>query len=261
MNEYGFTQLLLKRKREILETYQADMEYYKDYCGFTLLPKDVLVLVLTRVNRKDIYALLQVCKAWKEVVLTVPTFWKRFVKEKVLEKTSNQKMAEVVGSFDHLFKVQFDIRQKYEWLFKQTWCRFEGKSFYRGTYNFYTVQYVLEVDALHIILFKTGNDRTYFTKAHGYQETIYLSNVFDITDHMITHIYFQYSSKKYHPVDKEEPCIFLWTCQHGTYSGQARYEPDTILVQPHGDGRWVLKDGRVIEGEGVAWKGEPRMKV
>ncbi len=43
-----------------------------------------------------------------------------------------------------------------------------------------------------------------------------------------------------------------------TFEGQCLESKEFDRIVPHGNGKWVLEDGSILEGECVAYKGEPR---
>lgn len=62
----------------------------------------------------------------------------------------------------------------------------------------------------------------------------------------------------------EYSSIIKWIDDDGTiYEGQGLIQNKVSHEHycPHGNGTWKFPDGSVIEGKGVAWKGEPRLPI
>lgn len=263
-DEYVADQILKKRKIDILKTYASDVSELRHFCGFLLLTLDIITHILSFVNRKDIYIVLQVCRSWRDAVLTKPAFWKRFVRESIvrilsmeshIQPDTRRKMSETFGTLDHLFNRKITMRQKYLWLFKDDWVKYVSNTRSICCYgDGITIEYCFKNVYPTFIAVHESTEHS-MHRVNGLTETIVLSDTFGIEKHSIRKIIHGQVDKSF------TPTLITWECDFGKYSGEAHYIGNTKKTEAHGDGKWILKDGRVIEGKGVAWNGEPRMKV
>lgn len=164
-----------------------------------------------------------------------------------------------------LFHTPYTFRERYEWIFKDDWLRIYN---YHGSDDFgifckshtnYIIEYQYNNNGDQVIstnIYQTSDDNSWDTR--GRNEFIRFSDTMKIEVHKLRFCYSP--GGEIQTILPGDPYIYYDERTYGTYTGQACYAGLNLVI-PHGDGRWVLKDGRVIEGEGVAWKGEPRIPL
>lgn len=267
-SEWLYNQLLL-RFQTFAEYSLVQAAVHEIQSGPTIncLPIDVLALVLSYVERKSVFTIMQVCKQWHLAATTKNHFWKRHIDDAlnswiVKHKIQNREHVQAIRMFDTFSShVKETIRQQVEWIFKQDlW--------------------------LHVI--QKENESIIIVRRFTFVNT-FLENLFSTLPVYLGWIAFRDVEPDFTP-KKTGRCIykrtapardvskthFLWlnvpsgnkltrkalgkviVPKFGTFEGEIIFNTKSFAFAVHGDGKWTLNDGTILEGAGVAYRDEPR---
>lgn len=213
----------------LLPGIEREMEAYEPFCTTHV---DLLAYLLSFVTLADVMSVLLTCKTWYRVVYEKrEIFWKRLVN--VHGNLDTFRPVPVIPG-DPL--VVETLQQQVEWLYRRNWKHVRGAD---GTY---VLRYNgsgrwLQISLGYVVLaakcdwpFKEDSLRVELI-SNGVLETTPKQNTGRIS---------------------------IRSSNNTTFTGQALRVKSTQKFRPHGNGRWTFANGRVLEGRGVAWKGQPR---
>lgn len=229
--------------------------------NFFSLPKDVLAHVLSYIGRKDVLSCMRVCKAFLEASQK-PQFWARLVREK---------LEEVIGGWDdsydaddrkcmRLFNTFMSpkpesLRDQVEWIYRRGWIQltFDKTNpsincIARRSSDWNILTYIIEKTLQNIdwVRWFVCSKKDWNRSETGQICFVRFKNEKEI--HNADVAGFGLPGTGCFTNDNDD--VFVGEC--------AVFDKEYV---PHGSGKWKFADGTVLEGEGVAWKGEPREPV
>jgi len=247
---------------------------------------NLLPLILRYVDRRDIYNVMQVCHQWYSIT-QMREFWTRFINEAKavmliqVKPTADAAMVRYhIRTFDTFAfsreslgeLLRESLRDQVEWIFHVSpewvvatpggmmkrrlrdgkWCRCSNLG---GIFGVVTV-----IGAFH-----EGNP----VGAHEYYLTVggivhfYVVCTYDGDSPVpgcIKTAELKYCGRPF--AIKGSTLTARYTGQIGFHNPKNTfYNHDGLNILPHGNGRWVFSDGRVLRGGWVAVMGEPRWTI
>ena len=251
----------------------AEIGYLRDLDMNSILPVDLLAFCLGYTCLADTRHVLQVCKSWYAATRK-RHFWKRRIDAKLKQVAAalapnDKQKADMVLRFDTFSCPGETLQNQVEFTFRgSSWFRIYEWKCYVAIERYVTNKWD---DCACNNYLPTGE--LFSTSREHYAESTRVT-----CDEVIV---FPGMSLKRNTWRKSEPSDILFTRRDGgMYQGNGAYVPasqlcidgvgvwkdgdgreypwkDDCLV-PHGDGKWTFADGTVLEGRGVAWRGEPR---
>jgi len=212
--------------------------------GFNDLPLDLTVHILSYIQLKDIKNVILVCKLFYQCMFK-PHFWTKHIERMQLLHNGVNYM-----QYFSTFKspVEETIREKTQFLFRKGWLLLLNSESHifiiRKTYKGTSLRYCLNKDmTLHNYGVCTLNEKWDFVK--GSTNVAIAEN---------SDKWFYWNIEKW-----GEPGIGKRKYEkYGLYEGEIGQKEMGKDYEAHGSGKWTFHDGTILEGEGVAWYGEPR---
>lgn len=236
------------------------------------LPLALLAKVLSHVERRSIFAMMQVCKVWLKAIHEQHHFWKRHI-ENALEyvisvnKVTYKQHQAAIRMFNTFYSpVPETLRQQVEWVFKvhlvaQKWINLHEQICFNDSNmnEFFVIerttwnnQNLANWIALHAL--QCTRVTSYVGKNFDDREGRYVNQV--LVCMTLNSSYCEFLDvPKYREVGSG---TFISKKSNATFVGCVSHFPNSGGYQAHGDGKWTFDDGTVLEGKGVAHNGEPR---
>ena len=250
MNEgWIYGQVIEFNKKRFIDTFKSEIEYFANGTRITHLPVDVLAVLLSFINLKDVRKCMCVCKLFYEATKK-DQFWNRFVKQRL--ETVEPRFIPVIGNFyfPEYLKESFELR--YEWLFKKLYLKISLT--YKDTFQIerYTqlgigrvIRLKIDVKTLKIRWFEIHERVSYNTFRDVKNFDSFDKQVFDMVLKN-EYLYQKGTIVKISGTISKYNAKWFGSC----------IEIDKVYV-PHGFGKWIFEDGTILEGSNVAKKGEP----
>ena len=218
--------------------------YIRSFCHLSMKGMHLAILahLLGFSALKDTNAIMRTCSMWYRATRE-QTFWKRRIEE---QKRTKYAKIRFIDKFDTFCISVEPFVDQVRWLF------YKGQSIYQDiTCEMYTIVRDSGPNLMYVVFDENGN--IYF-KAHQ-QSRVCHTFWYSYGEHVWIKRYIDSDGK----FSKREVCRRY---QNGDmYEGEGRLvsgEYRMEKVEPHGDGKWTFANGSILEGQGVAWKGEPR---
>lgn len=243
---YG--QVITWNKKRFIETFQTEIEYFANGARITHLPVDVLALLLSFINLKDVKKCMCVCKLFYDATKK-DQFWNRFIKQRLEKALVEPKFIPIIGSFYFPEYSKEQLRTRYEWLFRRTFLNcsltydenYQIERFSDGK----SIRLKIHVKTLKIHWLEFHD--TFFNefKDIGLKYSAPNRRVINL----ILNDEYIFSRGK---IDKISGTISKYNAK---WSGSCIDTKKAYL--PHGKGQWIFNDGTILEGDNVAKNGEP----
>ena len=213
------------------------VERAKETCMFSLVTGNLLATVLSYVDRKDVYSVMQVCRSWSMIPYTHRrVFWSRMVGRLVPFDTFFAIPQQLPTRWDET------LRQQVEWIFRPGWCKEHNGFYKRRTHDGFVLQYS-KISSSYKVYSEKAN--TWFVRDDNKMLWRTAPNQSFAWDEACQGD----DTGNVWLIDSSDGCVFV-----GTYL----YDDKKKMIMAHGDGKWTFLDGTVLEGNGVAWKGQKR---
>lgn len=252
--EWIYKQVIESNKKRFIGTFQTEIDYFRNGIRITILPLDVLALVLSFVDFKDVKNCMCVCKLFYEATKK-DHFWNRLIKKRLEYALVESRFISVIGNFYFPEYFKETMRLRYEWLFKKKYlnCSLTYKEIYQieryidfgsGFGSGRTIRLKINVKTLqmlwlefHDLFYNQFRDLKFYDSVNKRIINLPLKNEYVFTKGKI---------------DKIIGTIAKYNAQ---WSGSC-INIGGVYV-PNGNGRWIFKDGTILEGDNVAKNGEP----
>ncbi|MBX9637222.1 MAG: F-box protein [Nitrosomonas sp.] len=266
--QWFLEQLQLRLQCKMCENTDSVEEVYRQIVSgpnIHYLPNDLLATVLSFLEKKSIFVMMQVCKQWFFVINTEKRFWKRYIENALKNGFSRHNLSanqiEALKTFDPFLScVDESLRSKVEWMFKPGYLRVgtfkDGTIFtiYRITFNktafVYTFSVTSKPTLLHISHFEV--DETRQVLKNGFMFVKRMADIKASTKCTLL-LKVPNGSAVY-----KKSFGQLYIPEYGLYEGDVIFNTENKVCLAHGNGRWVFHDGSVLEGKGIAYEDEPR---
>ena len=248
--EWIYRQVIENNKKRFIETFQTEIDHFTHGARITHLPVDVLALLLSFIDLKDVKNCMGVSKLFYEATKK-DQFWNRFIKQRLENALVEPKFIPIIGNFYFPEYLTEKFKTRYEWLFRKLYLKCSltyKKTFEIARFIDYGIGVVirlkidveslkihwLELHDIHYIQFK---DLQSIESQSRRIIDLLLKNEYVFSKGKITNISGRIS--KYN-------AKWIGACA----------EKDQIY-HPHGKGKWIFDDGTILEGDNVAKNGEP----
>lgn len=233
------------------------------------LPIALLAQVLSYVERKSVFYMMQVCKLWHRAICEQNHFWKRHI-DNALDfviadkKITNKQEQCAIRMFSTFYSpVPETLRDQVEWVFKvhltvQKWtnihkqiCDSKQRMYLVFERTTWTNRNVANWICLDIM--KCVRATWYIGARFNDMEGRYVNRIlcFDIPNR--NYCAFM-DIPKYNELGIG---TYIYVQMGATFEGSVAYFHGSGYMA-HGDGKWTFDNGVVLEGAGVAHMGEPR---
>lgn len=247
--------MIENNKKRFIETFQTEIEYFANGARITHLPVDVLAVLLSFIDLKDVKNCMRVSKLFYEATKK-DQFWNRFIKQRLEKALVEPKFIPIIGNFYFPEYLTEKFKTRYEWLFVKRYlnCNLTYKEYYKierysDSSPGRSVRLTICVKTLKLCWLEIHD--TYFVQFKdvglNHKSLNRMSIYVPLKD---KYIYEKGIIKKI------EGRI---TKFNGKWIGSCA-EKDKIYV-PHGKGRWIFDDGTILEGDNVAKNGEPVFSI
>lgn len=242
--------MIENNEKRFIETFQTEIEYFENATTITHLPVDVLAVLLSFIDLKDVRNCMRVSKLFYEATKK-NQFWNRFIKQRLEDALVEPKFITVIGNFYFPEYLRETCKTRHEWLFKKLYLKCSltyKKTFQIERFTNYgmgkVIRLKIDVESLKI----------HWLEYH------------DIPYNMFKDLK-SFDAKSRHTIDlllKNE--YFYSSGEIEKISGTiSKYDAKWIgsciqinkIYHPHGKGRWTFDDGTILEGDNVAKNGEP----
>ena len=214
------------------------------------------------------FIIMQVCKQWHLAATTKNHFWKRHIDDAlnswiVNHNIETREYVQAVRMFDTFSSpVQETLREQVEWIFKQeSWLQVR----HAKPKPFIVIRRHTFVN--------TGLQNSFCIALPVRLLVVALRDVeADFKDKKTG----RFISKRVNPAHDISGFYTIWVNvpsgnnllrkglgkvvfpQFGTFEGEIMYDGEKNSIQAHNNGKWILNDGTILEGAGVAYRNEPR---
>jgi hypothetical protein len=203
---------------------------------FSKITGDFLVFVLSYTYLSDTNAIMRTCRAWYNTTQK-QAFWKRRI---------DQKAPPLFNVFHSLLPET--VRHQVEWLFREDWMIVYCGSYCRKSFDgTWLRQYGKKGKLWRVTSYRSSSH--VFRFVGKFIQFTFVTD--DETDCKYSKILLDFN------VFESNICNGTFWCRNGDlYVGESHLFGAKYI--PHGDGKWIFSDGTILEGEGIAWKGNPR---
>jgi len=212
--------------------------------SFNMFAPTELAMILSYTDLKDTKSIMLTCKKWYEATQRVH-FWKQRIE--VAKRKIGGKLFQLFDTFKS--PVQETLRDQVEWLFRRrSWILVRSRSIVRRSRDHCIDQYFEGSNVSSHCWFEPDSQTSFSTKKGKYVRV-------NIREKGLIKI----EKEKY---DDKKAVVKKILDDDSIYEGEAEEMDSKKKVwTPHGDGKWIFPDGTILEGKGIAWKGEPRQPV
>ncbi len=228
---------------------------------FASMSHDVIRHILSFTTLSDTRTIMRVCKKWYEQT-RLPLFWAKHIlcaKQKAIAAfvpnhsiTREADIAAIYAFDTFASPVPETLRDQVEWVFRMRWLHLEHSAEDRDA----------------VVVRKTARKTCYEewrnpldNKLH--ECTWFESSSFSYEGKMVT---VSPNDVKFRRIEVDHAQSLIATRiifrmpDDSIFDGQGLNISETgdTKYRPHGNGKWIFADGTVLEGECVAYKGEPR---
>jgi len=248
--EWIYRQVIENNEKRFIETFQTEIEYFATGARITHLPVDVLALLLSFIELKDVRNCMRVSKLFYEATKK-DQFWNRFIKQRLENALVEPKFIPIIGNFYFPEYLTENFKTRYEWLFRKLYLKCSLT--YKKTFQ---IERFTDWGIGRVIRLKIDVESL---KIHWLEL------------HDIDYIVFKdlrgIDAKNRHVID------LLLKNEYVYSSGEikkilgriSKYNAKWIgsciridkIYHPHGRGKWTFDDGTILEGDNVAKNGEP----
>ncbi len=227
------------------------LELARKELTFDWLPKDLVSHVLSYVALSDVNAVRQVCRIWHEVTQK-PAFWKRLIESAKVIKT---KWSCPLGNACVSCKAAIDAFDTFISPLPEPLVKQVGWMFRKQSSNLVVFH---SDDNLNRHVVRTNLEHIFYQIDNSLIATVWVECRNPLKGRYVRDFHRGQPCKRLEMDDfKNDSGIITTTL----FKGQCILIPNpdsTRRALPHGNGKWTFEDGTVLEGEGVAWKGNPR---
>lgn len=218
---------------------------FKNAKGFNDLPLDLTVHILSYIQLKDIRNVIRVCKLFYQCMFK-PHFWTKHIERTFGTIAGGFKYVQYFSTFKS--PVKETLREQVEFNFRNGWlvliCGHPYTFIIRKTYLGHSLRHTLNENMeLQNCVICVLDDKYKFAKGST-----------NIAECVNNSKWFFWNIQKW-----GEPGLGkLKYEKYGLYEGEIAPKIVGNDYEAHGSGKWTFHDGTILEGEGVAWYGEPR---
>lgn len=224
------------------------VQYYRTSTNAISLQTDVLAKLLSYIDKKDVYRVIQVCKKWYKATRK-KHFWSKLIEQEKQAYISRESMFGGNTKLDRNMLLQVDVfmspnpnetlMEKLDWIFARDQHKLAMLSSTvickRNRYNFSFTRYRFKNKKLYSVFYYCSDWKI------SYKQYIDTS---------------KYTKYIHIPDIGVDNAIIKWIDPNvGTFEGQAIVLDQ--LWKPQGKGKWIFNDGTTLEGEHVAECGYP----
>jgi hypothetical protein len=240
MNEWEFRQIFACPETLCKVRNALGEAYFKHLHREVTLPIDILAIIFSFLDLRDIFNFIQVNKTFLKV-MTKPEAWKRHVHRGVVNflPLKYQQFKYLLPLYDAFGGMEIEtLKERVGWLFVRGCIGFlSTKNYFVIQRNGSTFTYVVDilVDEKRVFCI------SHFVEKRKQSESSVYSRPFWI--HYVKYKFGVISEAKAYMDD------------FGLWEGECK--PDPEILEPHGKGKWIFDDGTILEGDNVACNGKP----
>lgn len=218
------------------------MEGQDSFSNFSL---DLLAYCLGHVSLSDIRSCWLVCKRFKDAITTKKHFWRKVVERYLLQQGVLKKYVHHVDPFYTMCKYNQSLKDQFMFLYRRTlWFKLS-----ENNENLVISLRQLMGRVLKFDILKNTNTIESITMYQSSTTVPFDSTYGKSISHFEDTVLVCFKGIPYH-IQRAKVALHeaIWT-------GRVMYKDNLIL--PHGQGKWTFSNGEVLEGDLVAFHGNP----